>query len=140
MLNRLINENKGSMAQQGASEIETLCFTERQYILTDPGVEPAGARETAVEFYVGKCQPAFRFGCAGREKVLAYGIRQDNCIVQTEVRHRTAVGTEHHHPIANELAIIVGADPAGNLLKQSRLSRAARADKCCRVAGLEGQV
>ena len=75
MLNRLVEENKRSIAEQGTSEIEPLGFTERQHILIDPGVESARVREAAVEFYGGKCQPAFRFRGVGREKVLAYGIR-----------------------------------------------------------------
>src|ERR1700687_210119 len=140
MLNRLIEENKRSIAQQDPSEIEPLGFTERQHILTDPGVEPARARETGVEFYGGKCQPAFRFGCVGREKVLTYGISYDSCVVQTEMRRRAAVGAEHHDSVAYKLTAVIGADPAGNLFEQRRLSSAARADKCCWVAGAEGQV
>src|SRR5258708_39055521 len=118
MLNRLIEENKRSIAKQDPSEIEPLGFTERQHILTDPGVEPDRARETRVEFYGGKCQAAFRFRCVGREKGLAYGIRQESCIVQTEMRRRTAVGAEHHNPVANELTAVVGAAPARNLVEQ----------------------
>src|ERR1700694_1590682 len=53
---------------------------------------------------------------------------------------RTGVGAEHHDPVADKLTAIVGADPAGNLFEQGRFSRAARADKSCRVAGAEGQV
>src|ERR1700676_982697 len=140
MLNGLVKENKRSVAEQDPSEVQPPGFTERQHILTDPGVEPDRARETDVKLYGGKCQPAFRFRCVGREKVLAYGIRQDSCIVQTEMRRRTAVGAEHQDPVANELTAVVGADPAGNLFEQGRLSGAARAEKRRRVAGAEGQV
>ena len=74
MFNRFVKKDKWRIAEQHASEIKSLRFSERQHILTDPGVESASARETAVEFYGGKCQPAFRFGCAGREKVLTNGV------------------------------------------------------------------
>ena len=74
MFNGLVEENNWSIAEQRASEIQPLCLSERQHILTDPGVEPACARETTVEFYGGKRQPAFRFGCAGREEVLTDGV------------------------------------------------------------------
>ena len=85
-------------------------------------------------------QPAFLFGHVRCEKVLTNGIGKNGRIMQTKMRHGAPVGAEHHNSIAHKLANIVGADPTGDLLEQGRLARAAWADKCSRMAGLEGQV
>ena len=135
MLDRLVEKNERSRAEQRAGEIEPLRLAERQHVLADPAVEPIG--EAAVEFHGGQRQPAVFISGAGREQIFANRIRQDRRIVQAEMRRRAAIGAEHHDPVAGKLAVVVVADPAGDLLEQRRLSGAAGADKGCRMPGTE---